>query len=187
MNKGTAPRRRWLVALGLGLTATLLAAAPPARAAGTCHGTYTASSTRPLPQPVSMQFNAGIEDSDQARIAQWFLEGLRGAGISIAPQAPVQMNVAASASPPGAGAAAAAQAGTYYGFGWAADLSPGAAPIRGGTLTLSVSLTDLASATIDWTGTLTCTIATDDRAALARDIGALIGRTLGSNFVNRRI
>ncbi len=186
MDRRTASWRAWLVPLGLGVAATV-AATMPARAAQTCHGTYTASSTTALPSPPAVQFNAGTDDSNQARIAQWFLGGMRDAGVTVDQQAPVQMNVAASVTPPGAGARAAAQPGTYYGFGWAADLSPGAAPIRAGTLTLSVSITDLASATIDWTGTLTCTIATDDKAQLARDIGALIGRTLGRSFVNRRI
>ncbi len=172
--------------LGLGL-ATLLLVTCPAQAIETCHGTYTASPSAPLRSPLVLQFNAGTDDQNQVAIAQRFQSGMRAAGVTFDPAATVQMNVAASVSPPGAGAGTPAQPGSYHGFGWAADMSPGAAPIQSGTLTLSVSVTDLQSATIDWTGAITCTIETNDKAALARDIGELIGRTLGSSFTDRRI
>ena len=64
---------------------------------------------------------------------------------------------------------------------------PGATPVIGGTLNLILTLTDLQSGAMLWTATVTCTIATSDTAALAREIGGLVGRTLGSNIVGQPI
>jgi hypothetical protein len=166
----------------------ILIAIGPARLAyaiPSCSGTYSATALNPLPMPNVVQYNAGAEGQTATAIANQFIAGMQSAGMAFAGQPTTQMNLTGSVSPASNTQGASATAGTYSGFGWAAQTSPGAAPIIGGTLRLSITLTDMRAATMDWLGNLTCIVGTNDKGQLAQELGAAIGRTIGQNFNER--
>lgn len=160
----------------------LVAAAPSAaRAAGGCHGTYTASSLAALPSPLVVGADSLPADGNRGALAAAFVAAMQGVGLNFSGTPNVQLDLAGNMVAPLSNAPAQS-----YVFDWGADPSPGAPPILGSTFDLSVSLMDVASSSIAWTGTISCTVATNDRIALARDMGALVGATIGKSFADRK-
>ena len=50
---------------------------------------------------------------------------------------------------------------------------------------MSAQLTDQKTATISWLASIKCTVSTEDPNALAEEIGEIIGRNVGQNFIKR--
>ena len=165
---GAGLTRRWaLRILGVPLLAGTFSVS--AAALQTCHGTYTASSLGPLPSPLVVQ-GVTASDPDQAFGAQQLQAGMQAAGANFLGTPTVQMTLVLLNTMP------------------AADIpTQGTIPLNGSTLVLSLTLANLRTYEIVWTALITCTVTTTDRAALAREIGMLIGQTLGGDFWQRRI
>jgi hypothetical protein len=161
--------------------------APAARAMPSCTGTYSATSLAPLPTPAVVQYNEGAQSAAITAALDRFVRGLQNAGIVLTGTPTIQMNIAASVLPPANGPNAGMNSDAYTGFGWAANSGPGAPPITGSTLHLTMTLTEIQTSTINWLGDLTCIIQTNNKTQLADELGAVLGRAIGQNFNDKKL
>jgi hypothetical protein len=174
-------------AYGLAAVVSLAAVAPSAWALDVCTGVYSGGALHPLPSPAVVQFQSMLNSQELIALQDRFLTGLRRAGISFDGTPTLQMNVTAAVTPPNAAVAAPPQTGSYTGFGWAGDTSANAASVIGGTLNMSLTLTNATTYETNWVGTVSCTVQTNDKPLLAEEIGELLGRSFGQNFIERRM
>jgi hypothetical protein len=152
-----------------------------------CTGTYSATSLAPLPTPAVIRYNTGAQGPAITAALDRFVGGLRNAGIVLAGTPTIQMNIAASVLPAANGPYAGISSDAYTGFGWAADSGPGSPPIAGSTLHLTMTLTEIRTATINWLGDLTCVIQTNNKTQLADELGQVMGRAIGQNFNDKKL
>jgi hypothetical protein len=178
--------RRAATRAACGLAAAV-SVAPAAWALDVCTGVYSGGALHPLPSPAVVQFQSMLNTPDLVALENRFLTGLRRAGISFDGTPTLQMNVTAAVTPPNAAATAPPQTGSYTGFGWAGDTSANATSIIGGTLNMSLTLTNATTYETNWVGTVSCTVQTNDKPLLAEEVGELLGRSFGQNFIERRM
>jgi hypothetical protein len=182
-------RRRLLMRTAFGVAAIVAVApvAPSAWALDVCTGVYSGGALHALPSPVVVQVQSMLNSQALIALQDRFLSGLRRAGVSFEGTPTLLMNVTAAVTPPNATAAALPQTGSYTGFGWAGDTSATATSVIGGTLNMSLTLTNAATYETNWVGTVSCTVQTNDKPLLAEQIGELLGRNFGQNFIERRM
>jgi len=160
-----------------------MAIAAPVLAAGTCAGTILTSQLHPLPQSmVVMGAATSITDSQTPELTRRFVNGLQRAGVTIADQGNVTLNIAVSVTAPPT--ASNVVSGQYRGFEWVSGgrAEGGQVPsIRSAKLNMSAVLVDNVAITQSWVATIECRVQTDDAAALAEDLGLNIGRAFGTN------
>lgn len=178
-------------ALALGVLTAAFASpvfVPAAQALQSCTGIYEGAALDTIPTPNVVQYDVGAETQTATAIANRFLAGMQAAGVVFSGQPTTQLNVTAAVTPPtGANGGTPPAPGTYTGFGWAAQSGAGAASIIGASLSMSFTLTNIQTASLDWSGDVSCIIQTDDRGLLAEQIGQVIGRALGQNFIKRNL
>jgi hypothetical protein len=158
-----------------------------AQAMPSCTGTYSATALSPLPRPAVVQYNEGAQSAAITAALDRFVRGLQNAGIVLTGTPTIQMNIAASVLPPANGPTAGMNSDAYTGFGWAADSGPGTPSIAGSTLHLTMTLTEIQTATINWLGDLTCIIQTNNKTELADELGAVLGHAIGQNFNDKKL
>ncbi len=163
---------------GAMLAAALLALSTgPALAGDACSGSYTTSLLQQVPLPVTI---ALAEAPENPALAEHFLAGLRAGGAQIDPSSPLRLGLvftlATASSSPGQGS-------VYNNFTWA-DQGGALADINASTVTITANLVDSSSAAYVWIGSARCIIKVSDGGAVATELGAFIGRTLGRNVPN---
>ena len=167
---------------GFGAFLLLAAASAPARADGLCAGTISGSVLQALPAPTTVSVNQPVTDDANPALAQQFLNGVQSAGVTVVP--PGQGNTLVDMTfnvTAGAGAAS----NTFKGFGWMSGMqapSGAANALPGSMVSISIEATNLTNQSLAWIGTLKCTVRTGDGSALAADLGAVVGRSLGRSF-----
>ena len=166
------------VAASLLVTAGALLALP-AFAASVCPGSYRASSIRPLPQPATIALNVSRQNPENLRLADEFADGLRSAGVAVAATGNVRLGLSFLIHNRAGGGG-----GQQVDFAWMDHLP---AKVGSATIAMTVMLVDPNDAAFVWVGSLECAIQTTSKEALARYLGAVIGRDLGREVRNRSI
>lgn len=79
--------------------------------------------------------------------------------------------------------------GSYRGFDWVSGerVPSEQIGIRFAKLSLSVTLADIAHDTQPWVASVDCVVQTSDGAELAYELGALIGRNIGTNVQGKKL
>ena len=169
--------------------AMLCAAAPlsAALAGQTCSGSLRTSLIHPLPKPMTVTLQPAVQDSANPQLTQQFANGLQSAGVALSPQGNMTLNLAVSltAAP---SAPAGAVSGRFKGFDWVSgEPVPGqSVTLTSANLTLGVTLADNAQSTQSWIASLTCVVRGNDSAALARELGEIVGRSIGTEQSDAR-
>jgi hypothetical protein len=150
----------------------------PAGAASVCQGSYTASSIRSLPQPATIELGTTRSDPANVRLAQVFADGLRRAGVTVAPTGNVRLGLSFLIHEK-----RGARALQHVDFTWMDHLP---SQIGSATIALTVMLVDPHDAAFLWVGSAECVIQTVSKEALAGYLGEVIGRDLGKS-VNDKV
>jgi hypothetical protein len=171
------------------MTAALAVGVAPAvaQADPSCSGHITTSEVEPMASPAIVWFTTPVSSTANPKMSAKFLDGLRGAGVTIADQGNTLLNIAISVEPP-AGGGQGPTPGTYSDFSWVSGeglAAAGTTTIQGAVLSLSAQAMNTANQGLAWVGTINCTIMTNDPAALAQSLGAGIGRMLGKTTDRR--
>jgi len=160
-----------------------IGSATQTQAAGTCRGKIETSLLHALPRPMVVMSARSMNDSPSREVTRRFVEGLQEAGVAVGDYGNVTLNLATSVTAPRNGSNVVS--GRYEGFNWVSG-DPVAAGQRipglpSTNLSMSVVLADNLANTQSWLATIDCKVETDDPGALAKDLGVLIGRAVGSN------
>ena len=152
----------------------------PALAGSACSGTYSTSLLQPVPLPVTISLaqppvNPGLADR--------FLAGLRAGGAVVDQSSPLRLDLVFTVATPASGPL---NGTVYNNFSWA-DQGGALVDVNASTVNLMAHLVDVSSYAYIWIATARCTINTRDGAAVADELGALIGRTLGRDLPNGRL
>jgi hypothetical protein len=175
MSRATHPT---YCAAGAILAASLLASGGgPALAGDACGGTYTTSVLQQVPLPLTV---ALAEAPENPALAERFVAGMRAGGARIDPASSLRMDLLFTLSTPASGAT---QGTVYNNFNWA-DQGGALADVTAGRVSLSAHVMDISSYAYVWVATAQCDIRTQDAGAVAAELGAFIGRTLGQNVPN---
>jgi hypothetical protein len=169
----------------------LVAFAPAAEAAQTCTGSIRTGLLHPLPRPLTITASRGLDDTANPQLTQSFVDGLRRAGqqpgktgnVSLALSAEVISASGQHIAPQRSGGSS-----SFSNFDWMNGMPSGPSgnpSLRGAQLTMSVQLTDRKTSTISWLASIKCTVQTEDPNALAQELGEIIGRNVGQNFIKR--
>ena len=164
--------------------AALALGASGAMAAETCSGSLQSSLLHKLPVPVTVTLQPDVDDAVNPHLARRFADGLQAAGVALSRQGNMMMSMAVSLSMPPSAVGGGIN-GNYKGFDWVSGEQTATQPIVSANLTLSATLADLAQATQSWVVSLQCVVRTNDSAALAYDLGQIIGRNIGIDQSNR--
>jgi hypothetical protein len=173
----------WLTLLPVILVSSI------AHADDVCSGSVTGSVLAPLHKPIVVSVVTPVNEMANPALVQRFLDGVKAVGVTVANSGPgnAVLDMTISVSPPNADGSGVA-AGPYKGFGWMSGepTSGRAAPrLLGSALSLDVEVTDVASKSLAWIGSLKCTVRGDDPAALAEGLGKIVGRSLGNSIDKR--
>ena len=168
-------------AAGLLLAAGLLASSgAPALAGDACSGTYTTSVMQEIPLPVTI---AVAEAPANPGLADRFMAGLRAGGAQVNQSSPLRLDLVFTLSTPASGP----QQGTVYNnFTWA-DQGGAFVDVNASIVNITVHVVDTASYAYVWIATAECTVKVRDGGAVATELGAFIGRTLGRNVPSGRL
>lgn len=169
-------------ALRLGAGAVLVAGllgagGAPALAGDACSGTYMTSVLQPVSVPLAV---ALAEAPDNPALAASFLAGLRNAGGQIDPSSQYRLSLLFTLSTPGSGSS---QGTVYNNFSWA-DQGGHLADVTASTVNLSAHVMDTSSYAYVWIASATCAVHVPNAGAVAGELGAMIGRTLGRAVPN---
>ncbi len=178
-------RKRTLHLIGrpacLLLAAGMLASSGGAALAGdACTGTYSTSLLQEVPLPVTI---ALAEAPVNPGLANQFIAGLRYAGAQIDQTSPLRLDMVFTVATPASGPL---QGTVYNNFTWA-DQGGSLVDVNASTVNLMAHLVDTTSYAYIWIATAQCTIKVRDGAAVASELGAFIGRTLGRDVPNGRL
>ena len=171
------------VTLAVGLMApTMLVLSPAARADNVCAGNIATTVLQALRTPITISVETPISSDANPQLGQRFLAGVQNAGVAVTPagQGTTLLDMTFQVTPSASGGGPAA--GAYRDFSWVSgEQAPGGGQftIAGATVSVSVEATDIASQSLAWIGTITCTIKVNDPGAVADDLGTVIGRWLG--------
>lgn len=159
------------------LAAATFAGGGAALAGEACTGTYTTSVLQPVSFPVTV---AMADAPENPALAASFLSGLRSAGAQTDPSSPYRLTLLFTLVTPASGAAP----GTVYNnFTWA-DQSGTLANTGASTVNVSAHVMDTSSFSYVWIASVQCTIQVRNATSVARELGTLIGRTLGRSVPN---
>jgi hypothetical protein len=152
-----------------------------AQAANVCSGTQTGSPLRPLAKPLVVALERPIDSVANPGLAKAFLDGVQNAGPTIVPKGQGTTNLDLSFLMRGNGG----KRGTYTNLNWMRSQAvPGhiQSMLRGSRVEVTIYARDASSRALTWTGTISCTIQTDDVVALAEGLGEIVGRSLGQSM-----
>src|SRR5215471_12442015 len=100
-----------------GVMLVAIAAGPPVEAADTCVGTIVTSLLHPLPRSmVVMGADISIASSTTPELTRRFVDGLRQAGVTVADEGNVTLNITVSVTAPST--TSNIVSGRYRGFEW---------------------------------------------------------------------
>ncbi len=155
-------------------SAALLLGAPaaPAWAGSACQGTYMASVMQQVRLPMTFAFAQAAENR---QLAESFLAGLRGAGAAIDPASPLRLTLVFTVTTPASGPM---QGRAYNNFSWG-DEKGSFQDINASVINVTGQVMDVSSFAYVWIVSAQCTVKVHDTGAVATELGALIGRTLG--------
>ena len=178
-------RRRWYVPIAVRCTGMLvmaIAVAAPVLAAGTCAGTIRSSLLHPLPRSMVV-IGTAVSTTTSSDLTRRFADGLRRAGVSIADEGNVTLNIGVSVTAPPT--ASNVTSGQFHGFEWISsgrvEVGQRIPDLRSADLSMSAVLTENQAATQSWVATIDCRVQTDDPGALAEELGLIVGRAFGTN------
>jgi len=173
----------WLLATGL---------AAGAAAMPTCEGTYAAQSLHPLPAKIVAGLDIHDPTPDHVRLAERFLSGMSGAGVSVGPKPSVRLSISSSRleTPPDRSEARmepseAEMSGLQGGFQLGLPMIPNArlatpsSPPPPPLLLFHVEVTDVQAARIAWVANVRCQMIGSDDGARAEELGRVLGGALG--------
>lgn len=169
-------RTAWvLLAAGL-----LVSSGMPALAGDACSGTYSTSLLQQVPLPVTI---ALAEAPVNPGMANQFIAGLRSAGAQIDQTSPFRLDLVFTVATPASGPL---QGTVFNNFTWA-DQGGSLVDVNASTVNLMAHLVDTTSYAYIWIATAQCIIKVRDGAAVASELGAFIGRTLGREVPNGKL
>ena len=173
-------RRTNLIARAAGAmlaAGSIAASGGPALAGDACTGTYMTSVMQPVSLPVTVAF---ADAPENPALANHFLAGLRAGGALVDPSSPLKLGLLFTLSTAASGPL---QGTTYNNFNWA-DNGGALADIHASIVNVTANLVDRNSAAYVWIASAQCTVKVHDGAAVATELGNLIGRTLGRSVPN---
>ena len=157
----------------------LIANSPAAQAAGVCSGTLAGSPLRQIAKPLVASMELRIDSTANPELAKRFLLGIDGAGVSVVPKGQGTTTLDLSFLLHGK------QQGTYRNLSWMRG-SPMSGEVKsslqGSHIDVTIYARDAVSRSLVWTGTIACTIQTNDMGMLAEELGAAVGRSLGRSI-----
>jgi len=154
--------------------AALLLGAPaaPAWAGSACQGTYMASVMQKTPLPMPITYVAA---EGNAKLGEAFVNGLRDAGGVIDPASRLRLALVFTVATPASGPM---QGRVYNNFSWA-DEKGSFQDVSASVINLTGQVMDINSFAYVWIVSAQCTVKVSDTSAVAGELGALIGRSLG--------
>jgi hypothetical protein len=151
---------------------------PAAQAANVCSGTLSASPLRPVAKPLVVALDHPIDSVANPGLAKAFVDGIQNGGATVVPRGQGTTNLDLSFLMRSTGG----EPGTYRNLNWMRSQPvPGRTQsvMRGSHVDVTIYARDASSRSLAWTGTISCTIQTDDVTALAEGLGEIVGRSLG--------
>ena len=176
-------RRTRLIGRGAGAilaAAGLLAAGGPALAGEACSGSYTTSLLQQVPLPLTISL---AEAPVNPGLANRFLAGLQAGGAKVDPSSPLRLDLVFTVATPESGPL---KGTVYNNFSWA-DQGGSLVDAKASTVNLMAHLVDRSSYAYVWIATAQCTVKVPDGGAVASELGAFIGRTLGREVPNGKL
>jgi hypothetical protein len=152
-----------------------------AQAANVCSGTQSGSPLRPIAKPLVVALDHPIDSVANPGLAKAFLDGVQNAGPTVVPKGQGTTNLDLSFLMHSTGG----KSGTYTNLNWMRSQAvPGRIQsiLRGSHVEVTIYAHDASSRALTWTGTISCTIQTDDVTALAEGLGEIVGRSLGQTM-----
>jgi hypothetical protein len=169
-----------------------------ATAAGSCQGTYAATSLQPLPARVNVGLDIHDRSPRNLQLAERFLTGIREAGIAVGAQPNVLLHVSVSLLGDVSSRQSRGAEQSYSelsGIQGGAQPSLPALPSTGLTarrslpppplLFLRVDATEEKASRISWVASVQCRMIGSDEGGLAQDLGRVIGSALGQRIERR--
>jgi hypothetical protein len=131
---------------------------------------------------MSVSFDPSLTSAANPDLMQRLVAGLENAGVTVARdgRGNIQLSLTFSVTPSRSDGAQLPTK-TYSDFEWVSgEAAPGAGQlnIRGATMSVSAEVSDTATRSLAWIGTLSCTIMVADPNVVAEDLGSMIGRSL---------
>lgn len=179
---------RSAIAAVFGLAGLLLC--PAASASQVCQGTYVTAAFHPLPQHIAVEVAVATPSPRNLELVDEFLNGIRKTGVVTATPGTVVLHVNASLASSNADQSQARQQRADF-FGTQGGIkfrlpdmpstgitSPPAAtplPVR----LLRIEATIRRTGQTAWLASVRCRMIGTDEEQLARDLGQLVGKTLG--------
>jgi hypothetical protein len=148
------------------------------QAANVCNGTLSASPLRPVAKPLVVALDHSIDSVANPGLAKAFVDGVQNTGATVVPKGQGTTNLDLSFLMRSTGG----KPGTYRNLNWMRGQPvPGRmqSVLRGSHVDVTIYAHDASSRALTWTGTISCTILTDDVTLLAEGLGAIVGRSLG--------
>lgn len=180
-----------------GLTVTVagmlaIGLASGATAMPTCEGTYAAQLLRPLPAHIVVGLDIHDPSADHLRLAERFLAGIRGAGVTVGPQPNVLLSITSSRLDISSTQPAGGAEQNYQGFTGLQDsyqqglptipdshLTTPSSPPAPPLLIFRVEATEGKAASVSWVANVRCQMVGTDDGARAEGLGRAIGSALG--------
>lgn len=159
------------------LAAALFIPAAPAWAGDACSGVYQTTVLRQVPLPIKI---TPAQAPVNPKLTDSFMDGLRGAGGQVDPNSPFQLNLIFTVATPASGPM---QGQVYNNFSWA-DQNGSFLDTSASVISITAQVMDTTSYAYVWIAAARCTIKVKDSGAVAAELGALIGRTLGRAVSN---
>ena len=192
--KGSLDTRRWTrrfpraVAM---LAATVLAglSVAPARAAGSCTGTYITSALEKVPQSTAVRIDPPREQTPTSiAAAERFLRGVQATGARLQDNSDLRLRLVFSVvvGTTSRTLEAPADAEVYNDFTWL-DPSLRMKSKEPGNILLTAQVINVSTAAIAWVASIRCEIHTRDAGTLAEDLGRVVGATLWQTVPEGRL
>jgi hypothetical protein len=143
-----------------------------------CSGTISASPLRPVAKPLVVELEHPIGSVANPGPAKAFLDGVQNAGATVVSkgQGTTKLDLSFLMR------SARGKTGTYRSLSWMrSQQAPGdiQSVLRGSHVEVTIYAHAASSRALIWTGTISCTIQTDDVTTLAEGLGEIVGRSLG--------
>jgi hypothetical protein len=143
-----------------------------------CNGTISASPLRPVAKPLVVELEHPIDSVANPGLAKAFLDGLQKAGATVVSKGRGTTKLDLSFLM----RSTRGKTGTYRNLNWMrSQPAPGhiQSVLRGSHVEVTIYAHGASSRALIWTGTISCTIQTDDVTTLAEGLGKIVGRSLG--------
>jgi hypothetical protein len=143
-----------------------------------CSGTLSSSPLRPVAKPLVVELDHPIDSVVNPGLAKAFLDGVQNAGATVVSKGQGTTSLDLSFLM----RSTRGKTGTYRNLNWMRS-QPAPAHIqsvlRGSHVEVAIYAHDASSRALIWTGTISCTVQTDDVTTLAEGLGEIVGRSLG--------